>query len=354
MSSWLMPAIEILVLGGGAAFLLWQSYRLRKKLEEARKKSELEQQERERQEQAKQEQVRRAQRQLREKKIGEILAAGDSRITKRLLKQAGIGSPPAHSAAQDQNLIKQIAKQLSEIDIEVLHIAATQKDINFNLQKNAVRVASHYPTGNIEPERMNDFNQLPAVLPEQLLLDDQTYYDNLAAGELMVLQSYETTVDQKLLYILLDASGSMDYAMENGFPRHVWARGVTVNLLLKAVDGEAKYFFRPFTDNPLGLCKALTKSEAENLMNVILNTKFNQGGTCIFAAFAQAINDIRTLGGEISKAEILVITDGEDKSMDDADKIKKLMGDDIRLHVAMIGLESESLKRVAASYRVFK
>lgn len=39
--------------------------------------------------------------------------------------------------------------------------------------------------------------------------------------------------------------------------------------------------------------------------------------------------------------------------MDNADEVKKLLGGDLRLHAALVGTESEALKRVATTYRVF-
>jgi uncharacterized protein with von Willebrand factor type A (vWA) domain len=199
---------------------------------------------------------------------------------------------------------------------------------------------------------MTDYDQMLNILPEQLMYDDEHYYAALAQGELITLQSYEHHADQKLLYILLDVSRSMTQSMQNGSSRHVWARGVTMNLLLKATQGEAKYFLRPFDGKPHSMEFATTPQETDRLIDLIYNMAFSGGGTNIYAAFSQAVDDIKTKGGEISQAEILLITDGDDKSMDDIAAVQNLMGEDIRLHAILIGRESESLKQVSHSYRI--
>ena len=75
-----------------------------------------------------------------------------------------------------------------------------------------------------------------------------------------------------------------------------------------------------------------------------------KAGTDIYAAFTQAVSDIRTQGGTLSRSEILLITDAQDETMD-PETVIELMGSDIRLHVVTIGFDSEDLKRAATSYR---
>lgn len=283
-------------------------------------------------------------------KVKEVLGA-DRQIAERMLKAAGEKHGPLQDVSASADDALRIARTLGPQSVETFWLAATQKDVTFDLQRATETVPSHWPTGDVRPEGMNDWSQLPQVLPEQLIMSDEQFYPALADRSLMVLQPYERKEQRKRLYILLDVSQSMEEPMANGMPRHVWARGVTVNLLLEAVRGDAEYFLRAFDGNSHELHEAHTPEEAEKLIDHILRRGFSGNGTNIMNAVRTAAKDIRSRGTEIERSELLLISDGEDKSMDDEAAVRKVLGDDVRLHVVLIGKDSAALKRVAASYR---
>ncbi|HSD12501.1 MAG TPA: hypothetical protein VLC10_02990 [Patescibacteria group bacterium] len=283
-------------------------------------------------------------------KVQEVMAA-DPRLVERMLGKAGEQHGPLRDVSLSAEDALRIARTLGPQGVETFWLAASQKDVSFDLRRESSLERSHYPTGDISPEPMGDFAQLPAVLPEQLIMPDEQFYPALADQSLTVLQSYERKDARKRLYILLDVSGSMEDPMENGMPRHVWARGVTVNLLLEAVRGDAEYLFRPFDGQSHERREAATPEQAEKLIDHILSRGFSGNGTNLMNAVRTAAKDIRSLGNEVERSELLLITDGQDQSMDDEAAVRKVLGDDIRLHVVLIGTESPALKRVASTYR---
>jgi len=283
-----------------------------------------------------------------------LIMAADPLLAKQLAKMAGVAHLPLQDTSADRERVEKIARTIPEEVLETLQVSATQKEVDIDLKKEEKQSTSPFPTANIEPVRMNELEQLSSVLPEQLMQDDQAFYEALSRQELLVMQPYDRKVEHKTLAILLDVSASMGELMLNGnVPRHNWSRGITVSLLLKAVRGEATYLLRAFDGAPHKLMKATTPEEASQLIDQVLNKGLSGGGTNIFAAFRQAVADIRAGNASGLGADILIITDGEDHSMDNSQAVRELLGDDIRLHVASIGKDSPALKAVATTYRVY-
>lgn len=355
MPSWLYPLIP-LAAGAAAALVMWLRHR-RQEQERQRREAE-----------ARQRQAGRSRPSpggsgplgpenieptpgQRIDRVKEILS-GDPRVAQRLLQQAGLDHRDPQDVSRDRAAVEEIARTIPDWMIETLRLASSQEELHFDLQRQSVRQPVNYPTADMEPEPMGSIDQLPSTLPEYQLESEDQYYGRLAQQDMLVQQSYEENVNQKLLYILLDVSGSMDTPMVNGLPRHVWARGVTVNLLLKAVDGQAKYFLRTFDSRPHDLSQATTPAEADHLVDFILNSAFSGGGTNIEVAITTAINDIRTKGGDISQSEVLLISDGE--SPMDVDEIQRRLGSDIRLHIVLLGNADSALRRIAASFRTLQ
>lgn len=308
-----------------------------------------ERQRRERERRAKEEEERARK---AEEKVKAILRSDNTMSKERLCQAASMVHNPLQDMSRDIEKVKEIARKVPENLLNLLYIAATQKELSLNLKTSNEREAVNYPTSDIEPNTIKDIAQISDIVPEQMILDDDAFYADLAQEKLLVMQPYENITKQKLLYILLDGSGSMKDLMQNGMMRHIWARGITVNLLEKAVAGEAKYFLRVFDNAPHNLALATNAEEANVLLDSILRSGFTDGGTNIRGAVEIAVSDIRTKGGEFSEAEILVITDGQDGSMDDTSNVINLLGDNIRMHSLLIGCESPSLQAVSTSYKV--
>lgn len=286
----------------------------------------------------------------KERQVRKILDS-DPRIAERFKRLAG----KAHRDLQkmsDADLVRELARTIPDEVMQLFQIAQAQQEVKLNLQRKEERIPVEYPTSDIEPTNINSLDQLSGVIPEQMALDDDEFYLRLANNDLLVLESFETQLEKKRLYILLDVSGSMAEQMRNGLPKHIMARGIVFNLCLKAADGEAEIFLRPFDGAIHDLRKALNPEEAERMIDFILGTGFSGGGTYIFGGFSQAVSDIRQADSEVSQSEILLITDGEDSSMNNVQYIKEMMGKDIRLHSLLMGNDSPALREASTTYRI--
>lgn len=284
----------------------------------------------------------------------ERVLQGDPLLAEILCDMAGTAHAPLRDTSADRERVLEIARRVPEPLLQVLALAAAQSDLDMDLTSQQRQEEVGYPTRYIEPIGMRELEQLGAVVPEDLLLDEDAFYARLVQHELIVLQSYERWTAHQTLAVLWDVSGSMNEAMANGIPRHNWARGIAVSLLIKALRGDATYLLRPFDAQPHPALRAASPEEASATIQIVLDRGASDGGTAIRAALRQAITDIRTAACLTVGADILLITDGQDSSVDDVQNVQAELGQDIRLHVASIGTESPSLKAVATTYNVFR
>ena len=301
-----------------------------------------------------QEERRGAEQAAREQQVRIILESKYDELKEELCRLAGIDAGELQDTSDDAELVRQIASRVSKNMLDLLQVAATQQEFDFQLETTRERIPVRYPTQDIEPTYMTDLTQLADVTPEQLVADDDIFYARMAQNQLQIMQAHETIVNQPLMYLLVDVSGSMADPMVGGTKRCNWAAGITVSLLLKAMRGEAMYLFRMFDEAPRPLHEVRTPEEARKLLRFILKSCLSEGGTSIFTAVSKAVKDIRKKGSDSTQRDVLLITDADDKSMNDTDSVQKLLGDDIRLHSAVIGASSPALKKVSKTYREFR
>lgn len=292
-------------------------------------------------------------RELAEKKrLVKQIQQTDADLSKQLFSLAGLDSGTLQSAP-GADLAEKLARRLSMDQLNVLNIAATQRDVEFDLESKKVREPVKYPTADMDFDHLRDFADLPEVFPEVLAGDDALFEMHLVEGTLPRMQSYDQHTDEKQLYVICDVSGSMDNQMPSGcIQKHIWSRGVLVSLLMDAIRGNSQYNLRFFDTKSFPLQQARTSQEAQSLIKYVLDNGRSGGGTSIFTALAQAVTDIRS-GGEFSSNEILLVSDGEDGSVANPEQISGMLGPDIKLHTVMIGNRSPSLQSASQTYREF-
>lgn len=252
--------------------------------------------------------------------------------------------------------LREIAAHIPKEKIEVYNLASKQDWLTFNLKAQKQLTRTMYPSNHIEVEPIVDASELEYVLPEEMLLPMPEFNRRFVSDELLAIKFYDQEIKSKLLYILLDISGSMAAMLITGFPRHVWARGVIVNLLLNAQKEGGKFFFREFDSRPYDLTIVNTVSEMNTLATRLLRSNRDGGDTDILKAVSTACSDIRMKGGDIAKAELLLVSDGE-SNMNEG-QLRGLLGADINLHYVALGLSNSagriSLKSVAKTYLEFQ
>ncbi|MBU6453298.1 MAG: hypothetical protein KGS72_16060 [Cyanobacteria bacterium REEB67] len=324
-----------------------------KAAEEARRAKELEALRQAQEAEAKRQAEKRAQAEAKARqKVVEALQK-DPLLRRQMEKLAKVNELPQMS---DEQKAKEIMHRVPAHVLQVLVVAGTQEDIEMDLDTVFTREKSLFPTHDIEPVPMNGLEQMHQILPEQMIMDDDFFYGALVNEELLVMQPYERKVERKTLHISLDLSSSMEGPMSDGLTRHNWSRGITVSLLLKAVNGEATYMLRGFAGQPYTLDLVDSPEKAQALIDKLLSTAASGADTNIWGALKQAVIDVRAVKRAGDVADILVITDGQDNKANvyGAGEMKALFGEDIRLHVVAIGMHAPVLQSGATSYREFQ
>ncbi len=188
---------------------------------------------------------------------------------------------------------------------------------------------------------------LKKALPRELALDDEMFDVKLYTKTLLVQRHYETEADsfkpistsqhkkgkeatryEQQFYILLDRSKSMEAKM-----RTFYSKCIIAEFLRQKYDTKAKIFYRPFDSKPGDLISVEAQADYPHLVEEILYTTTGGKSTNIHAAVLQAISDIH-YNKEMTKSEILVVTDGISKI--DKNELRIKLGD-IKLHVLKIG-----------------
>jgi uncharacterized protein with von Willebrand factor type A (vWA) domain len=284
------------------------------------------------------------------------LLTGDPELAKLLMEQAGLGDMTPRFAAEDDEAIRKIADRVDPRMRGVLSAAnrsTTQMD-DIQLKSTTERDAVSYPADQYDIERMTSDAQLADVLPEQLAGDDDLFYASFADGDLSVTQHYEDRTLARRIYILFDASGSMGERMRDGMTRTQWAAGVALRLMLRAVNGQAEYLLRYFTDKLQPVKRVFTPADAQKMATELLRVTDMGGGTDIDHALKRAVKDARSSdNADVETSDILLVTDGQSELDEAWLEATFYPGSDVRLHVASIGQENPLLKAVATTYEVY-
>lgn len=189
---------------------------------------------------------------------------------------------------------------------------------------------SDTPADNMNLDMVSGPQDLPEVVPSEWLLDDvapDLFLQRLAQREALKREwrqvsrkpetSYETVKRKEVFeapappeserqhaYVLIDTSGSMGA----GDGREIVAAGLALAFLLKGHKEGSNLNFRPFAGGVHKQHSAKSDVEFKAMASAILRLN-SGGGTNICGALETAVRDIKA-GGEFSRADILLITDG--------------------------------------------
>jgi uncharacterized protein with von Willebrand factor type A (vWA) domain len=287
----------------------------------------------------------------KQQSVSRILEVGDE--SSGLLREStGYGSISDYDASRDQNTVQDIARQVSWDFLQMLEVAQHQKDIVFDLKGRSVRVESSSPSRIMDIERMRGVDDvLTGPIENWALLSRQEFALAIAEESILVPRYYDVENQVHILYVLLDVSPSMQEKMYNGLSRSIWARGVLLSLLFKAVKGGAKYWLRFFDAGVSDLMKIETPQQAKSLIDTILNRQANGNGTEIYSALKTAVKDLQEDTRKLT-VDILLVSDGQDTL--DYSTLRHLFGE-FRLHVVQLGESSNAiLAKAATSYKHFQ
>jgi uncharacterized protein with von Willebrand factor type A (vWA) domain len=273
-------------------------------------------------------------------KIEKAIATGifdKNDVKKYLNKNAGIAENElkVHNVME---IIDKISRNVRERDMDILYVAR-MKEVTERYRRDEVISSVPYPDDEMTIKNIEDSNELLRVLPTEFIHDDDVFMQKFVKKELQIKDYQARRLKRQVLYLLIDVSGSMRGS------RNVYASGVALAFVRQAVTEGSTYFLRFFDHGIKQLNTVTNEKEAEKMMDTLIRQPYSGGGTSISNALRTAVKDITSDPEGFEKAEIMLITDGED-SVDLSKKdLKK-----IRLHSTVIEGNNRDLEELSNSY----
>jgi uncharacterized protein with von Willebrand factor type A (vWA) domain len=252
-------------------------------------------------------------------------------------KHAGVG----HNELKIGNileLIDKISKKLSDRELEIFYVAR-KKEATELYRRDEVLESVPFPDDEMTIKNLDNPMEILKLVPTQYAYDDDIFMQKLIKKELLIRDYQARRLKRQALYLLIDVSGSMS-GMKN-----VYACGVALAFVRQAITEGSTYFLRFFDDSPHDLQKVTTKEEAEKMSEILIKQPFSGGGTSIQSAIGRAVDDITKSPEDFEKAEIMVISDGEDTVNLNKDDLKE-----VKLHSTIIDGENKGLELISQTY----
>ena len=256
-------------------------------------------------------------------------------------QQAGIG----HSEFKIGNivdLIDKISKRLSAKELEIFYVAR-KKEATELYRRDEILESVPYPDDEMSIKTLDDFTEILKLIPTQYAYDDSIFMQKLVKHELLIRDYQARRLKRQALYLLIDVSGSMSGS------KNIYACGVALAFVRQAITEGSTYFLRFFDDSPHQLYTVTTQEEAENMSKILIREPFSGGGTDIENAMRKAIEDITKSPEKFEKAEIMIISDGEDDV-----SLRKTDLQGVKIHSTIIDGRNKGLELISESYTELK
>lgn len=262
-------------------------------------------------------------------------------VREHIQKSAGVGTEEMQ-LKNIVDLIEKIPNKLFDKDLKIFQVARKHEQIEV-YKKSEEYSDSLTPDNEIDIQAMKNPNDILKVLPSEYAKNDQEFFMKFAKNELMVRNYLSKHNKKQALYLLVDVSGSM--AGDKG----IFASGIALSFVNQAIKEKSVYFLRFFEYDPLKLYRITNEEEAKEIRDVLIREPYSYGGTSINNALNQAIRDINNDKEKFKKAEIMLITDGDDNVTLDKKELKN-----IKLHTTHINYkdkaEHRDLKAISETY----
>ena len=260
---------------------------------------------------------------------------------KFVAKQAGVGHREIQ-IGNIVNLVNKIAQNVSDKELDIFYIAR-KKEIIDRYRRDEVLKSVPYPDNEMTIKNIDKYQELLKTIPTQYAFDDDIFYQKLLKKELLVRNYQSRRLKKQALYLLIDVSGSMNTG------KGVYASGVALSFVRQAISEGSVYFLRFFDYYTDKLYRVTTKKEAEEMADMLVKKPYSGGGTNIDGAIRQAVEDISEDPVKFEKAEIMVITDGDDYIGITKKELKK-----IKVHSTVIDGENNGLEAISKTYTELK
>ncbi len=210
-------------------------------------------------------------------------------------------------------------------------------------------------------DKIETLSDITKLVSSEHGLPDEVFDKRLEEKSLQKNQDLKRIQKKKLLYLLIDNSGSMGTTIQGNrygmLSRGALAVVFSTSLTKRVRDDGGMVFFRFFGDAPSSLMSARAKDEFDPVMKMMAHMSFNGGGTDIVKVIRAAVKDIKNAKDEIAKSEIILISDCEDSF--DAAAVRGLLGN-LEMNVLDISGNknrlhydgSKALKAAGAKYHI--
>jgi hypothetical protein len=204
----------------------------------------------------------------------------------------------------------------------------------FGLALTAHKKGKFKPTEVLSKDRdvqkIKGESDVPKLVPSEHALPDELFEEKLGKRSLQKKQDMKPQKKRRILYLLIDNTGSMQTALFGNTYR-VLSRGALASVFSMALtkqvrDEDGILFCRFFADGPGRLISAKDKDDFDMALQLMANADFNGMSTNILAAVSAALKDISQArkSEPIASSEILLITDCQDNFQ--PDKVKQMLG----------------------------
>lgn len=276
-------------------------------------------------------------------KLPQIEKALDSGLLDRddiqeyVSKHAGVGSSEL-KIGNIKNIVDKLASDISQKELDIFYVAR-KKELTDKYRREEILKSVSVPDNEMSVKSMSNYQEMIKILPGQYALSKPIFNRKLIDKELQVRDYQSRRLKKQALYLLIDVSGSMQGV------RNIYASGVALSLVRQAVDEGSTYFLRFFDDQVKNLHKVTNNKEAKEACEILVKQPFSGGGTNIERAIRTAVKDITDDPEGFEKAEIMLITDGEDNVGMIKDDLKG-----IKLHSTVISGHNLDLEKLSETF----
>jgi len=240
-----------------------------------------------------------------------------------------------------EDSVQEVISLARNTDVQMLlEMLRTIEDNEAFIRKRRARS----PRGELDGyEKGNDLERL---VPSELVLPVDLFLVRFAERSLLLYRKV-ISEDYGPFYVLLDKSGSM-----MGM-KMLWAKAVALALAQRAARENREFYIRFFDSipyPPLRVPRRIKGRDIVRLLEYVARIRAN-GGTDISRAILTAVDDIMSAETRKKPADIVLITDGEDRVSVELIR-RSLARANARLYTVMVYGNNPDLRRVSDGYMV--
>lgn len=168
------------------------------------------------------------------------------------------------------------------------------------------------PIGNsVHFRKMRSMKDIKLLQKKDLALPDDVFDISVLKKDFLIQQPSEKYEKSQLVYVLADASSSMNDTYQGG-TREIFMKAVLLAIGRDALERGSSLYFRWFNDRPSSVYGLLRRGQWYDFAEKVLS-KAMTGCTNIHSAVATGANDIQNIADIRDETEIVLVTDGTER-----------------------------------------